>query len=59
MFAFSPADHSSRHRDSRESTTDVDPRYLHTITVHGREYQRHAVENAIQFLPVDEVLFSD
>ena len=26
-----------------------------TFTLHGRKFQNHAVENKIQFLPIDEV----
>ena len=44
-----------QNREGAEGTTDVDPRYLHTVTIHGREFQKYAVDNSVQFSPIDEV----
>ena len=43
------------HRDA----TDVDPEYMHTTTIHGREFQKFSVKNNIHFLPVDDVGWSE
>ncbi|KFY85035.1 hypothetical protein V500_08769 [Pseudogymnoascus sp. VKM F-4518 (FW-2643)] len=45
---------SSSSRDHDEGTTEVDPRYLETVTYHNREFQQHSVENSIYFSPIDE-----
>ncbi|OBT61537.1 hypothetical protein VE03_08882 [Pseudogymnoascus sp. 23342-1-I1] len=45
---------SSSSRDHDEGTTEVDPRYLETVTYHNREFQQHSVENSISFSPIDE-----
>ena len=42
-------------RESHNGTTDVDPEYRRTINLHGRDFQKHAVENGVQFQPVDAV----
>lgn len=44
----------AKHRHS-DDTTEVDDRYLEIITIHGREYQNHSIENNIHLVPVDEV----
>ena len=28
---------------------------MDTMTIHGREFQKHAVENNVQYQPIDEV----
>ncbi|KFY51877.1 hypothetical protein V497_08780 [Pseudogymnoascus sp. VKM F-4516 (FW-969)] len=45
---------SSSSRDHDEGTTEVDPRYLETVTYHNREFQQHSVENSVYFSPIDE-----
>ena len=35
---------------------EVDDQYLETVTIHGREFQRHSIENNIHLVPVDEVV---
>ncbi|KFY08242.1 hypothetical protein V492_06410 [Pseudogymnoascus sp. VKM F-4246] len=45
---------SSSSRDLDEGTTEVDPRYLETVTYHNREFQQYSVENSIYFSPIDE-----
>ena len=46
------SDHS---REESGGTTDIDPQYLHTVSIHGREYQRFSIEHSIYFSPVDDV----
>ncbi|OBT57341.1 hypothetical protein VE04_02528 [Pseudogymnoascus sp. 24MN13] len=45
---------SSSSREHDEGTTEVDPRYLETVTYHNREFQQHSVENSIYLSPIDE-----
>lgn len=42
-------------RDSQRDTTDVDPQYLETVTIHDRGYQKYSIDNSIHLVPVDEV----
>ncbi|OOF99665.1 hypothetical protein ASPCADRAFT_1335 [Aspergillus carbonarius ITEM 5010] len=35
-------------------TEELDERYRHTITIHGREYQKYSIENGISFQPIDD-----
>lgn len=38
-------------------TTEVDPVMDEIIVFHGREFQKFAIENEVQFMPVDEEEF--
>jgi hypothetical protein len=40
-------------------TVEVDPEMDATVTIHGRDFQKYAIENDIQYMPVDEVWRSD
>ncbi|KAJ5484044.1 hypothetical protein N7539_005840 [Penicillium diatomitis] len=40
-------------RDPDEETVELDRKFLDLITVQGREFQRHSIENHIYFGPID------
>ena len=42
-------------RDPQRDTTDVDPQYLETVTIHDRDFQKYSIDNSIHLVPVDEV----
>ena len=42
-------------RDPQRDTTEVDPKYLETVTIHGRDFQKHSIDKSIHLVPVDEV----
>lgn len=50
------SDHWTSSRDPNEGTTEVDPRYLETVTYHNRQFQQFSIDNSICFSPVDEVI---
>ncbi|RAK99202.1 class I SAM-dependent methyltransferase [Aspergillus ibericus CBS 121593] len=35
-------------------TEELDEKYRHTISIHGREYQKYSIDNEISFQPVDD-----
>ncbi|PWY73582.1 S-adenosyl-L-methionine-dependent methyltransferase [Aspergillus heteromorphus CBS 117.55] len=41
-------------RSPDSQTEELDARYLHTVPVHGREYQKYSIEKKICFQPVDD-----
>ena len=45
----------NRFRSAQGETTALDSKYLETITIHDRDYQRYAVEHNINLMPVDDV----
>lgn len=45
----------NRFRSAQGETTALDNKYLETITIHDREYQKYAVEQNIHLMPIDEV----
>lgn len=42
-------------RGPDDDTTEVDQRYLETVTIHGRDFQAYSITHGIHLLPVDEV----
>ena len=54
-FVSTPCCEISAKRKHSDDTTEVDDRYLETVTIHGREYQSHSIDNNINLVPVDEV----
>ncbi|KAL4807051.1 hypothetical protein BDV18DRAFT_159272 [Aspergillus unguis] len=41
-------------RSPNSQTEDLDDEYLHTVSIHGREYQKYSIDNQVSFEPVDE-----
>ena len=42
-------------RDPQRDTIEVDPKYLETVTMYDRDFQKYSIDHSIYLVPVDEV----
>ena len=42
-------------RDPQRDTTEVHPKYLETVTIYDRDFQKFSIDHSINLVPVDEV----
>ena len=41
--------------DPQRDTTEVDPKYLETVTIYDRDFQKYSIDHSVYLVPVDEV----